>query len=135
MFFEHCGIVHFVNMVAGKYYDIFGVITLDKAEVLINGVCGAFIPVAAGVALVRRKNKCAAAHAVKVPGLSVSDILGKFERLILGKDAYGVNAGVNSVGKGKSDDSVFSAERNRRFGKVFGEGIKSAALAAGQKHC
>ena len=122
-------------MVAGKNHDIFGVIALDEAEVLINGVCGAFIPVAAGVALVRRKNKSAAAHAVKVPGLSVSDILGKFERFILGKDAYGVNAGVNAVGKREIDDSVFSAEGDRRFGKVFGKGIKSAALAAGQKHC
>ena len=84
-------------MVAGENYYIFRIIALDEAEVLINSVCGAFVPIASGVALIRRKNKCAAAHTVKVPGLSVSDVLGKFKRFILCKDTYGIDTGVYTV--------------------------------------
>ena len=55
----------------------------NKINILINCVCRACIPRRVGFCLVRRKDMYATVGSVKIPGLSVSDILIERERLIL----------------------------------------------------
>ena len=84
-------------MVARKNYNVLGVIFFDKRNILINSVCRTLVPLCAADSLVRRKNVNAAVDSVKVPRLSVSEIVVENKRLILGEHAYGVNTAVNAV--------------------------------------
>ena len=76
----------------------------------------------------------AAEVAVEIPRLAVANVVIQFQRLILGENTHGINAGIDTVGEREVNDAVFAAERNGRFCGVFSQYIQSAALAAGQKH-
>ena len=122
-------------MVAGQDYHIVGIKAIDEVDVLVDGVGGAFVP--AGllvVTLVGGQNLGAAVGLVQTPGLAVADVLIQLQRLILGQNADGVNAGVDTVGQGEVDDAVLAAEGNRRLGGLPGQDMQAAALAAGQQH-
>ena len=121
-------------MVARKDDNIFGVIAVDKAAVLPNGVGGTGVPVGTFAALIGGQYESAAVHYVKVPGLAVADVLVQLQGLILGQYANGVNARVGAVGQGEVDDAVFAAEGDCRLGNFAGESIKPAALATCQQH-
>src|SRR5699024_7524562 len=51
---QHLGIVHLIDVVTGKNHDIFGVIPVDKTDILIDSVCSALIPVGLLASLIRR---------------------------------------------------------------------------------
>ena len=80
---QHFGIVHFINMVAGKHQNVIGVVHFHKMHVLINGVRRSFIPRRTRFTLIRRKNMYAAVSAVEIPRLPVPDVLVQNQRLIL----------------------------------------------------
>ena len=92
MMVHHFVIVHFVDMVAGQNNHVFGIESVDKFDILINRVCGAFVPLAGFRAHKRRQNVYAARNSVKVPRLAVSYVLVQFKRLILSKHAYRIDA-------------------------------------------
>ena len=77
----------------------------------------------------------AAMQAVKVPRLAVADVFIQDQRLILGQDANGVNIRVDTVGQRKVDDTVLTAERNRRLSQLLGQRVEARTLAASQDHC
>ena len=79
-------------MVARKNENILGIVSFNEIDVLINCVCGALIPFCALYLLIGRENVNASVGTVKVPGLTVADIIVKFKGLLLGKHAYRVNA-------------------------------------------
>ena len=97
MVVEHLVVVHLIDMVAREDNNVLGVISVYKADVLIDSVCCARIPVSAGSSLVRRQNVNAAVDTVKVPRLTVADVLVEHERLILCKHAYGIYARIYAV--------------------------------------
>ena len=70
--------------------------------------------------------------AVKIPGLSVADILVEDERLILREHADRVDPRVDAVGQREVDDPILRTERNRRLCDIIGESIEPAALPSGQ---
>ena len=61
---KHGIVLHLVNMVARQDENVFGVVTVDKIQILIDGVGGTRIPVGFLLALIRRKNFYAAVGAV-----------------------------------------------------------------------
>jgi len=71
---------------------------------------------------------------VQTPGLAVADVLVELQRLILGENTYGVDTGIDAVGKGKVDDAVLAAEGDGRLGGFLRQNLQTAALATGQKH-
>jgi hypothetical protein len=84
-------------MVTGKDEHVVGVILLDEIDVLVNCVCCALIPIRRLASLVRRKNGKSTSHTVKIPRCTVANVFVKCEGLILGKNTYCVNTGVNAV--------------------------------------
>ena len=76
----------------------------------------------------------AAVRVVQVPGLSVAQIGVELQRTVLGQDAHGINAGIDTVGQGEVDDTVFSTEGKGWLCGLARQGVKPAALTAGEKH-
>ena len=131
---EHLGVIHLIDMVAREDQHLIGVIAVDEADILINGVGRALIPLRALGTGIGRQNAHAAVGVVEIPGLAVADVLIEFQGLVLGEDAHGVDVGIHAVGKGKVDDAVLTAKGNGRFGGVLRQDLEPAALAAGQEH-
>ena len=132
---HHVGVVHLIDVVAGENHHIVGVEAIHKIDVLVNGVGGTLVP--AGflvVTLVGGQNLGAGMGLVQIPGLTVADILIQLQGLILGQNANGVDAGVDTVAQRKINDTVFAAEGNGRLGGFLRQNLKPAALAAGKQH-
>ena len=94
---EHLVVIHLVDMVARQNENIFGRISVNKVEILINGVRGPLVPVGAVVTLVRRQDHNSAEVAVKIPRLTVADIFVKLKRLILRQHTDGVDTRIDTV--------------------------------------
>ena len=74
-------------MVAGKDQNVCGVISLDKGEVLIDGIRRPLEPFRTAFRLIGGKDMYAAVSTVEIPRFSVPDIVVQYERLILGQNA------------------------------------------------
>ena len=131
---EHVGVIHLVDVVAGQDHDVLGVVFVDEVDVLVDSICGAFVPVRALDLLIRGQDVDSAVRAVEVPGLAVADVVIQLKGLVLGQDADRIDAGVYAVRQREVDDPVLSAEGDRRFGDLVGQDAESAALAACQQH-
>ncbi len=135
MVLEHLVVVHLIDVVAGQDQDIIRVIFINKIDVLIDGVCSAFVPFRTLRTLVGGQCVDAAAHTVKIPGLAGADIGVERVRFILGEHAYRVNARVDAVREREINDLILAAEGDGGLGDLCGQHVQTAALAAGQKHC
>ena len=133
---EHVGIVHLIDVVAGEDEDVFGVIVLDEADVLVDGVGGTGEPGAlfAG-ALVGRQDKDAAVGAVEVIGLAAAYVAVELERPVLCEDADDVYAGVCAVGEREVDYPVLPAKGNAGLCNVLRERVEPRTLSAREEHC
>ena len=132
---HHLGVVHLVDVVAGENHDVLGVKAVDEVDVLVDGVGGALVPaLLLVVALVGGQDLGAAVGLVQAPGLTVADIFIQLQGLILGQDAHGIDAGVDTVGQGEVNNAVLAAEGDGGLGGLFRQDIESAALATGQQH-
>ena len=116
MVLQHLLIVHLIDVVAGQDEDVVGVVQGDKADVLIDGVGGTLVP-GALVALLHigGQDVDTAVGAVQIPGLAVADVTVELQRLVLGEDAHGINAGVDAVTQGEVDDAVLAPEGDGGF--------------------
>ena len=94
MLSNHLRIVHLVDVVSGKDKNYLRRISLDEVDVLVNGICSSLIPVRTAVSLERRQDIGTCIVTVKVPGMTVSDVCIKRERLLLGKHAYDLDTRV-----------------------------------------
>ena len=131
---EHLGVIHLIDVVAGEDQHLIGVVPVNEANILINGVGRALVPSRTLAPGVGRQDADAAVGVVEVPGLAVADVLIEFQRLVLGQNADGVDVGVDTVRQGKIDDAVLTAEGDGRLGGVLRQNLEPAALATGQQH-
>ena len=74
-------------------------------------------------------------EAVQIPGLAGANVAVELQRLVLGEDAHGVDAGVGAVGQGEVNDAVLAAEGYGGLGHIAGQHIQAAALPPCQEHC
>ena len=65
---EEVGVILLADLVAGQDDDVLRVIAVDEADVLVDGVCSAFVPVGTLCLLIRRQGMDAAVQTVQVPG-------------------------------------------------------------------
>ena len=84
-------------MISRKHENILRIIALDKFDILVNRICGAPIPVGVRMTLVGWEDLYSAEGPVKVPRQSVSDVIIKDKRLILGKHSNGIESGIHTV--------------------------------------
>ena len=132
---EEVGVVLLADLVTRQDDDVFRVIVIDEADVLVDGVCGALVPVGALCLLVGRQGVHAAVQTVQIPGLAVADVLVQLLGLILGRDANGVDVGVHAVGQREVHDAVLTAEGHRRFCRFLCQRVQARATSAGKDHC
>ena len=66
--FQHLGVVHGIDMVSRQDQNVVGLVLFNEVEVLVNGVCGALIPMGAVALLVGRQNVDPAVKTVQIPG-------------------------------------------------------------------
>ncbi|MPM92352.1 hypothetical protein SDC9_139487 [bioreactor metagenome] len=131
----HVGIIHLVDMVSRKHEHIIGIVGVDKAYVLVYGICRTLIPRAL-VALfnIRRKYMHSSLRAVEIPRLSVSNIAVEFQRAILRQHSDRIYPGIRTVREREIYDAVLSSERHGGFRHPACQNIQPAPLASGQKH-
>ena len=84
-------------MVTRENENVIGIVQIYKVKILINSISRSAIPIALSLSLIGRKDLYTAYCAVKVPWETVSDVIVKFEGLILRKNTDGINAGVDAV--------------------------------------
>ena len=94
---EHFSVIHLVDVVAREDEHILGVVHVDKADVLEDGVGRALIPRRAARALIRRQDVHAAVRAVEIPRLARADVAVELQRAVLRQNADGVDASVGAV--------------------------------------
>ena len=121
-------------MVARKNQHIVGVIALDKANVLVDGICRALVPLGVFALGIGRQHLHAAVRGVEAPRLAVADVLVQLQRLILGQNADGVNLGVDTVRQREIDNPVFAAKGDRGLCRVLRQNHQPASLTARQQH-
>ena len=116
---QEVGVVLLADLVAGQDNDVLGIIAVDEANVLIDGVCSALVPVGAVCLLVRRQGVHTAVQTVQIPRLTVTDVLVQLLGLVLRCDTNGVDIGVDAVGQREVHDAVLTAEGHRRFCRLL----------------
>ena len=133
---QHFRVVHLIDVVARKDEDIIGIIHLDKADILINGVCrsgkpGARLP----RSLIRRKDEHAAVGGVEIPGLAAAYIAVELERTVLREHAHRVYTRICAVRQREVYYAVFPAEGHVGLSHVLGQCVKPRALTSRKEHC
>lgn len=58
-------------------------------------------------------------HTVQIPWLSIANIIIELQRLILGENTDGIDAGIHAIGERKVNDTVFSTIGHGRLGDIF----------------
>ena len=94
---EHLVVVHLIDVIARKNQNIVRVVLLDEADVLVDGVCRAAVPLAALGRHVRWQHEHAAVVQVEVPRLAGADVAVEFERPVLRQHADGIDLRIRAV--------------------------------------
>jgi hypothetical protein len=129
---EHLPVVHLVDVIAGEDDDPARALPLERVEVLVDRIGGAFIP-AFTHSLLRRK------RFDELADLAVADVPCRPEvaiqalRLVLSGDEDLAKARVQAVRQREVDDPIGSPEEDGRFGSVPREGIKPLARTPGEE--
>ena len=116
---QEVGVVLLADLVTGQDDDVLGIIAVDEADVLVDGVCSALVPVGAVCLLVRGQGVHTAVQTVQIPRLTVTDVLVQLLGLVLRCDTNGVDIGVDAVGQREVHDAVLTAEGHLRFCRLL----------------
>ena len=111
-----------------------GIVEIQKAHVLIDGVGRPLEPAGACRGLVGRQDVNAAVGEVQVPGLAAADITVELQGPVLGQHTHGIDAGVGAVGQGKIYDPVLAAEGHGGLCHLLRQHPEAAALTSRQQH-
>src|SRR5699024_12009718 len=75
---QHLGIIHLVDMVAGKDQKVIGTVIVNKVNVLGNSICGSAVNIQIGICFFTgRQNKNTAVLRVQSPTRSEERRVGK----------------------------------------------------------
>src|SRR5262249_24020497 len=130
---DHAAVIHLVNVVASQDQDVFGVLPLDRVDVLVNGVGGALVPRLVDALLGgQHLDRLAEFGAEEAP--AGANVPIQAARLELRDDEYLPQIAVDAVREGEVDDAVQTAERHGRLCPVAGEWFQASALATRQDH-
>ena len=128
---QHLGIVHFINVVPRKDEYVFRIVAVDEIDILIDSIGSPHEPFPGISAFdMRRQNGYTAVFLVQIPGNTDADVLIQTQRLILGQNAHGIHAGIDTVTEWKVDDTESAAVSNSRFRNFPCENPQAAALSA-----
>ena len=109
-------------------------IALHVLQILVYGIGRTRIPFTVGKPLIGRQHSHTANITVQIPGNPDADVGIEPQRLVLGQDTYRIHAGIDTVGKGKINDTVFPSESHGRFCYFGCEDTQPTALPTCQQH-
>ena len=132
---QHGAVVHLIDVVAGEDQGGVGIVFGEEVEILQNGVGGAGIPVVLAAALIRLQEPDAAVLAVEIPGFTDADVFVEAVGTILGEDADGIDAAIDTVADREVDNTELASKGNSGFGPFFGQDGEARAFSASQNHC
>ncbi len=121
-------------MIAGEDDHQVRVAALDEAEILLNCVCSAQVPVGAAGAVWGVDAHPAGEVAVQVPGTARADVLDQRVRTVLSQDHDIKQVGVDAVGQGKVDDSIFTTKGNCGLCSFGCQYAQTGAFSAGEDY-
>ena len=128
---KHFRVVHLVNVVPGQDQHVLGMLTLDRVNVLVNGVAGPLVPVFVDPLLRRHHVEELAEFALKIFLPAETHVTVQTGRFVLGEHQDAPDPAVQHVGKGKIDDPVRSGKRNGGFRPIPGEGFQPRSFPPG----
>src|SRR6266567_4140556 len=132
MLLQHLGVVHLVNVVAGKNKDELRAFAANRINILVHRVRGPLIPLFRNAHL-RRQNFDVFAETGQY-GPAVADVPAQTERFVLCKNENLPQSGVDAVGQRNVDDPVERTNRTRGFCAIPRQRPQSLALASCQQH-
>jgi len=96
---HHLAVIHFVDVIAGKNKDVFGLLGADGINVLVDRVGGALIPLVADALHGGQDfDELANFAAQDVPAFA--DVAVQGQRFVLGEDVDAAQIGIETVGEG-----------------------------------
>lgn len=126
-----CAVIHPVELIPAEDEHIFERMVHEVVEVFADGVGSALVPGGIGEGLFGGEDfNEAIGELVELEGLG--DVSMEGGGVELGEEVDAFEAGVDAIGDGDIDESIFTGERDGGFGAVFGEGEESGALAAAE---
>ena len=130
---KHFGIIHFVDVVAGKNEDVLGALAADGIDVLVDGVGSALIPLLRDAHLRGKNfNKFAETHEGRPASTSMA---AKAESFVLSENENATETGVDAIGKSDIDDAIETTERDGGLGAIASKRPEALALTTGKKYC
>ena len=107
---KHLVIIHFINVVTGKYQKVFRIILIYKINVLGNRVGCSAIYVESGVCfLTRRKYIYTAVLGIQSPASASCYITIQKNGFVLSQYSDNVHSAVSAVAEREINNAVFSA--------------------------
>src|SRR5699024_4108499 len=95
---QHLGIIHLVDMVAGKDQKVIGTVIVNKVNVLGNSICGSAVNIQIGICFFTgRQNKNTAVLRVQSPTSSDGYIAVQKDGFILCEYADNIDTAVGAV--------------------------------------
>ncbi len=130
---QHPGVIHFVDVIARQHDHVVRVFLHDRIEVLVDRVGRALVPVFAD-ALLRGKNFDEFAELLGDDAPAHPDVTIQRERFVLRGNEDAAQPGIEAIAQREIDDSVRTAEKDRWFRAISGEGIQPFAGAPGKEN-
>ena len=97
MYIQHLGVIHGVDMVAGKNQHIVRIHHINEIQILIDGIRCTLVPVSSLIPGIRWQDEHAAGGLIQVPGIACTQIGMQLQRAILCQNAYCIDAGIGAV--------------------------------------
>ncbi len=132
MLLQHLGVIHFVNVIAGKNENVFRSLAADGINVLIYGVGSSLIPLFRNAHLRRQDLDVLAQPRQRRP--AGAHMPAQTQRLVLRQHKYPAKSGIHAIRKGDVDDAVRRAKRYCGLGAISGHRPQPLALPTSQQH-
>ncbi len=124
---QHGGVVHLVDVIPCQHHDVLGTVVTDDVDVLVDGICGAAIPVHLVHPLLGGQQVDELVHLVAQERPARLQVAQQAVGLVLGHHTHPADAGVDAVGEHEVDDTEFAAKVDGGLGAVIGQLLQAAA--------
>ena len=132
---KHLGVIHLVDMIAGKDQKVLRRKAVNKVDILRYRIGCAAVYIQIGIGFFSgRQNIYSAVFGVKPPASSRCYITVEHDRLILGQHAHYIHSAVGAVAQWKIHDPVFSPIGYGRLCDLFCQFMETASATACQNH-
>ena len=128
---QNLAVVHAIKLIAGQDEDGAGLLVLEIANVLPDGVCGPLVPIGFLVRLLGRQD-FDEAPAERVKLVRIRDMAMQADAEKLRQDVDTVESAVKAIADGNVDETILPRDGYGRLAANHRQGIKARAPAAAE---